>query len=89
VTEHERKKGDEIETYYKTRADKFQEPGLPTAKVKPQVLEATSKALQEKIFDEIGLIRHNADPVIVGHILKDQYKYTSFIIAWWLDADTL
>jgi hypothetical protein len=75
--------------------DQFEFP-LNMAKV--QVMEATTRAMAMKIFDDLGVLpghRRNEDPVIVGRIIdqrsnyKWSRKYITFMLAWHLDTRTL
>lgn len=67
----------------------------PATLAKPMLLGALSKALQRKIFDEIGVLpeRKGKDPILVGRILdpRDQYntRHITFLLAWWLDLETM
>lgn len=71
---------------------------FPIQMAKPAIMEATSRAMQLKIFDQLGiLLPHTAkaDPLIVGEILDPrspgwgQRKRIAFIIAWHLDVRDL
>ncbi len=69
------------------------EVDLPIRAVKPQIIEATGKALALKIFDALGIAPafRSADPIIVGHI-KRPYSNDApltFFVAWWLDYTDL
>lgn len=67
----------------------------PATLAKPMLLGALSKALQRKIFDEIGVLpeRKGKDPILVGRILdpRDPYnnRHITFLLAWWLDLETM
>lgn len=75
-------------------ATEFREVAIPARLVRPEILDATNKALMLKVFDEIGLVgAPKRDPIIVGRILdpRDPHnwinrKRVTFFIAWWLDT---
>lgn len=71
----------------------FREIDLPVRAMKPQLIEATGKALAAKIFDALGIAPayRSADPIIVGQIKRPgSYAGTlTFFVAWWLDEDDI
>jgi hypothetical protein len=70
----------------------WQDLELPVRALKPQVIEATGKALAEKIFDAIGIAPayRAADPIIAGQIKRPDGKgVLTFFVAWWLDEADL
>lgn len=76
-------------------ANEFQDVAFPVSLIKPQVMDATGRAMALKIFDEIGIVipRHSrkADPFVIGRI-RDPRKFRApqtFFIAWWLDTRSL
>jgi hypothetical protein len=68
---------------------------FPINMCKPVIMEATSRAMALKIFDEIGVFpsaRKDDDPVIIGRInTKVGYftKRVSFMIVWHLNTNVL
>lgn len=72
-------------------ADKFNQIEFPINMAKPSIIDATSHAMAQKIFDQIGVLpnfRKKQDPLIIGQILgKD--KVVSFMIAWHLNTNVL
>lgn len=69
-------------------------PDFPFKLVKPQIVEATAKAMKEMIFDQIGILptwNAGGDPIIVGQILNpsSHKEPLTFFIAWWLDTKDL
>lgn len=66
---------------------------FPFFPVKPEIIEATGKALRLKIFDWLGVAPEyrTTDPMVVGCIKhhKSGEKPLHFFVAWWLDTDTL
>lgn len=64
---------------------------LPVEFMKPVVVERTTAAMARKIFDEIAITndfdwpRRN-DPMVIGRIKGVQKKFTSFLIAWFVDT---
>jgi len=91
-------KGQQKEQYL-YKATKFRELDFPFLLVKPQVLDATQIAMAAKIFDEIGIapegVIHSRkpDPMILGIIKAPKRGYThkkiTFLIAWFLNTDTV
>ena len=81
-------------TKYRYTASEFRDVAIPARLVRPEILDATHRALLLKVFDEVGLVgQPRQDPIIVGKIIdpRDKYKQrrVSFFIAWWLDTATL
>ncbi|NIT77296.1 MAG: hypothetical protein GWN58_22855 [Anaerolineae bacterium] len=71
---------------------------FPFTFVKPQIMEATSRAMAHKIFDDIGCLpkrraRRNVDPIIVGRIIHKEGTYQervfTFLIAWFMDLEQM
>lgn len=67
---------------------------FPITMAKPRIMEATSRAMALKIFDQIGIMpaAKKEDPVIIGQIFtKNGYntKTVSFMIAWHLNTNVL
>ena len=86
------KDGKEVTKYiYENTAWKDIE--FPFFPVKPEIIEATSKALSKKIFDWLGVApQYRAtDPMVIGCIkhYKQYAQPLHFFVAWWLDTDTL
>lgn len=64
---------------------------FPLKAAKIELMEGASLAMQQKIFDEIGIFprdRRPRDPMIVGRIIGKKASYC-FVIAWYLDLQTL
>lgn len=62
---------------------------FPFKLVKPQTLSATVQAMALKVFDQIGVMRpqaQGADPIVIGHIFRPRGGMLSFFVAWWLDT---
>jgi len=78
------------EEYWET--DEFLPVEFPVALVRPEIIKETGKALEAKIFDQVGIVRDrpNSDPMIIGKIRHPggNDKEISFLIAWWLDTET-
>lgn len=66
---------------------------FPFFPVKPEIIQATGKALSKKIFDWLGVAPEyrTTDPMVIGCIRhwKAGQKPLHFFVAWWLDTDTL
>lgn len=79
-------------------AESFREIEFPFNMAKPKVMEAASRAMAMKLFDDFGILpghRRTGDPIIVGRIHDPRpqgyspRKHVSFIIAWALDTEVL
>lgn len=67
---------------------------FPLTMAKPITMDATSRAMALKIFDQLGVLppTRKEDPVIIGQIkLKKGYttKLVSFMIAWHLNTNMI
>lgn len=76
-------------------ASGFDEVDFPINMAKPNIMEATSRAMALKVFDELGVLpdpHPKKDPLIVGRIIDPRRaagfrrKAISFIIAWHLNT---
>lgn len=95
----ERKDGDRTIKKYIETAEEWGEIEFPVQMAKPQIMEATSRAMALKIFDQFGLFANGTgDPIIVGEIIDprspsylahNNRRRVSFIIAWRLDTKQL
>lgn len=81
--------------YKAVRAWTFLDPDLPFKLAKPEIISETARAMDLKVFDQIGLLpgpATKADPMVVG-MIRDRSKKgkppVTFFIAWWLDTRTL
>lgn len=87
--------GHERDVYFPIAFDEAISP--PAALVKAGLLPALTKALQEKVFDAIGMVPHRRvnkgkDPMLLGMVNfgKEGYtdKHLTFLIAWWMDFES-
>lgn len=83
--------GGENKHFYPGEWDQFE---FPVMMAKPQIMEATNRAMALRIFDQIGIMpaHRKEDPVIIGQIhRKSGYntKTVSFMIAWHLNTNVL
>lgn len=66
---------------------------FPFFPVKPEIIAATGRALQAKVFDWLGVAPsyRAVDPMVIGCIRhwKPHTGPVHFFVAWWLDTDTL
>lgn len=67
---------------------------FPITMAKPEIMKATSKAMELRIFDRVGIMpaSKNDDPVIIGQIFHKsggREKVVSFMIAWHLNTNVL
>lgn len=98
-SEETKKASGEITTTYEKWATNFDdEITFPIQMAKPAIMEATSHAMQLKVFDQLGILlpqAAKADPLIVGEILDPRpvgyghRKRICFIIAWHLNVRDL
>ena len=80
-------------------ADSWDEMEFPMNMAKLHIMEATTRAMELKVFDELGMLpadhKRHPDPILVGHIIDPRpvgygpRKYVTFMIAWHLDTSTL
>lgn len=93
------KEGDKTVTKYIEQATEWGDIEFPVQMAKPKIMEAVSRAMALKIFDQFGLFSQTAgDPIIVGEIIDprsagyqahNNKRRVSFIIAWRLDTKDL
>lgn len=90
------KEGEKAQRQY--HATGWKEMEFPLNMSKPNIMEATDRAMMLKIFDDFGVLPNatkRVDPIIVGRILApkkytyENERFVSFIIAWHLDTSTL
>jgi hypothetical protein len=70
---------------------------FPINAARPEIMDATARAMLLKVFDEIGICPQapQADPLIIGRMAMKRRsgwqgpKMLSFLIAWHLDLRTL
>jgi hypothetical protein len=81
-------------------ADEYLPPDFPMKRVKPQILDATGKAMARKIFDEMGVLparrsmtgRRQGDPIVTGRIVRREGAREiglTFLVSWWIDTRDL
>lgn len=86
-------KGKEYQVALYDNADEFNAVSLPLRAQRPEIIDAVSGALEQKIFDALGIAPayRAADPIICGQIIRPE-KYSTpvtFFVAWWLDQSDL
>lgn len=95
LSAQERAAGKTLKSYY---AESWRELEFPINMSKPHIMEATSRAMALKIFDDFGILpdpNPKKDPVIIARIrdprIPHRYaqRFVSFIVAWHLDTRTL
>ena len=69
---------------------------VPHVLLKRDLADALHKALEEKLFDEIGIVQDTpkGDPVLVGRVLSPKARNwnregVAFFIGWWFDPKVL
>ena len=74
-------------------ATEWDDVEFPFQLAKPQILEATGRAMALKIFDRIGVLpsRPKKDPIVAGEILDPSSPNggVTFLITWFLDVDSI
>lgn len=79
-------------------ADAWKDMEFPANMARLHVMQAATRAMALKIFDEIGMLpadhKRNPDPVLIGRIIKPaSAKYlrttVSFMLAWHVATETL
>lgn len=88
VTESEQV-GDKMKHY--SYAEAWNDLEFPVTMLKPEIIQATNRAMALEIFDQFGVLpqTRKEDPIIVGQIInKSGYnsKTISFMIAWHFDT---
>lgn len=76
--------------------EEFKELEFPIQMAKPKIMEATSRAMALKIFDDFGIMpeRQKEDPIIVARLKdprgsKHSPRFITFMVAWHLDTRDL
>lgn len=78
-------------------AEAWKELDFPINMSLPKIMEASSRAMALKVFDDLGILpdpSRKADPVILGRIkdprsTKYNQKFVSFLIVWHLNTTTI
>lgn len=86
---HKDESGKEVFTRTTEASAWAPEIDFPFVLAKPQVLEATDRAMRLKIFDELGVLPQTAkkDPMVLGRIHGPKGLSATFLIAWFLDEE--
>jgi hypothetical protein len=87
----------EVENYeVLVPTDFVDEIDFPFVLTKPIILEATERAINEKIFDDLGVLparQRNGDPMVIGRIRDPRgvpdARYLSFMVCWFVDTTQL
>ena len=96
----EKRPDGETRTVWKQRSLAMAEVDFPFKLVRPEILADLDRAMQLRIFDEIGVLpdvhqprRRHRDPMIIGRIRRREGAYNeptiNFLITWWVDTRTL
>jgi hypothetical protein len=87
----------EVESYksgdrtdYISNATDWAEMEFPLTMAKPEIIEATNRAMLLECFDQFGIMpaTRNDDPIIIGQLVNGK-KTLSFMIAWHFDTKVL
>lgn len=84
-------------------ANAWKEMEFPITMSKPTIMQATSRAMALKIFDDLGIFpdgrsaiqrRRDEDPIILARLVdprstRQNRRFVSFMVAWHLDTRTL
>jgi hypothetical protein len=77
-------------------AERWQDIEFPVTMAKPMIMEATTQAMKQKIFDRFGVFpstRKKTDPVIIGQIAhkesQSKERIVSFMIAWHINTNVI
>lgn len=77
-------------------ADGWKDMEFPINMAKPNIMQATDRAMMLKIFDEFGVLPNatkKVDPILVGRIrlkhAQSEDRIVTFLIAWHLNTATL
>lgn len=77
-------------------AESWQDIEFPVTMAKPIIMEATTQAMRQKIFDRFGVFpstRKKTDPVIIGQIVHKESQFkeriVSFMIAWHINTNVI
>lgn len=85
---------------YVSCANAFRELEFPISMSKAEIIDTTSRAMRQKVFDEIGIcpkvdMGRRQDPIIIGRLVDPRpagyspRKTISFLLAWHLDTSVL
>lgn len=84
---HPTREGKRLQLY---KAANFLDVELPVEAQKPQIIEATARAMRELVFDAIGIVNRGSDPMILGEIKRPgAYDRTQFLICYFVDFESL
>lgn len=81
--------------WHSSQATDWAEMEFPITMIKPEIIEATNKAMALEVFDQFGVLpaTRNEDPIIVAQIINKstgyRHKTVSFMIAWHFDTKVL
>lgn len=74
----------------------YESVALPVTLNKPELVEAIGRAVEQKIFDEIGICESSrvgarGDPLVMGRIYRDsrRQKAVCFVIGWYVQVRDL
>lgn len=89
--------GDNIYEYVHAYPASWDEMEFPITMAKPEIMQATDRAMALKVFDEIGILpaetkaqaRAKGDPIIVGRLHDPRGRVVTFMLAWHLDTRQL
>jgi hypothetical protein len=86
------KEGKQISTRY-FWPEKFEAVDFPFKMVKPEIIAVVGRAMQQKIFDSLGILPHykTPDPLVVGQLIPPHRPHDplTFFVAWWMDPTDL
>jgi hypothetical protein len=66
---------------------------FPFKLAKPEIIAAVGRALQDKLFDALGVLPQykTPDPIVVGQLIPPHRRHDPlcFFVAWWMDPEKL
>lgn len=92
--------GRDVERYFQSPDDEFQDVEFPIALAKPQLMSRVGEAMAAKLFDEVGVAVDtwnrnrgggHGDPVLLGRLLNPRTNRpsVSFFLGWYFDPSKL
>lgn len=94
LVERSREKTSDGRTNGESFATDWDELEFPITIIKPEIIEATNRAMALQTFDQFGVLpsTRDEDPIIVGQIVNKRgyrNKIVSFMIAWHFNTKVL
>lgn len=89
--------GEKPTTRYTTTPLAWRDVAFPAKLARRELIENLTTATKQRVFDDIGILperrKRHADPMLIGRIHSRPGHWAtrtvSFLIAWWIDTETL